>query len=159
MDVILTAEGRRQIAEGTFKVSYLTFTDSDVAYVPDVVDGHDDPSKKIYFEACNLPQDQITFEANDEGHLIPFRVQDIKLSSPNGNVSSSTAEGTIVNGRLVTYQYHHGRRVKTSGITENGTDKGKGFVYSDPTGLTGSILVDPGLSAGSISSSYPPYVA
>lgn len=159
LDVILTAEGRRQMSEGTFKVSYLTFTDSDVAYIPDAVEGHDDPTNKIYLEACNLPQDQIVFEANDEGYLVPFRTHDIKLQTPNDNISTAEAEGTIVNGHLVTYQYYHGRRVKTYGIKGNNSDKGKGFVYSDATGLTGSILIDPISTAGSISSSFTPYIS
>lgn len=151
IDAILTIEGRRQMAEGTFEVSYATFTDAGVPYIPDSVDGHVDPTSKIYFEACNLPQDQITFESNDEGKLIGFRSQDVKLKTPGGNVPSSHAEGTLSNGRLVTYQYHHGRRVKTSLIREDSGDLNKGFVYSDATGLTGSVLIKPNQIAGNIS--------
>ena len=47
IDAMLTSEGRRQMAEGTFEVSYVTFTDSGVAYIPDPVNGHDDPTNKI----------------------------------------------------------------------------------------------------------------
>ena len=42
LDAILTSEGRRQVAEGTFIVSCVTFTDADIAYIPDAVDGHVD---------------------------------------------------------------------------------------------------------------------
>ena len=150
IDAILTVEGRRQMAEGTFEVSFATFTDLGVPYISDPVNGHIDPTGKIYFEACNLPQDQITFEANDEGKLIPFRSQDVKLKTDKGNIPSESSEGTITNGRLTVYQYHHGRRVKTSQINENINDLGKGFFYSDSTGLTGSIYINPSLIAGTI---------
>jgi hypothetical protein len=150
IDAILTVEGRRQMAEGTFEISYATFSDLGVSYIPDPVNGHDDPTSKIYLEACNLPQDQITFEANDEGKLIPFRSQDVKLKTDNGNVPTAQSQGSIKNGRLTVYQYHHGRRVKTSQISENKDDLGKGFFYSDSMGLTGSILVNPSLNAGTL---------
>lgn len=159
IDAILTIEGRRQMAEGTFEVSYVTFTDSGVCYLPDE-SGHEDPTKKIYFEATNLPQDQITFEANDEGKLVPFRAQDVKLFTPtSSNIPSSFAEGRISNGRLTLYQYVYGRRIKTSGISRNDSDLGKGFVYSDENGLTGSILVDPNLNSSAIIASASPYKA
>lgn len=156
IDAILTVEGRRQMSEGTFEVSYVTFSDYGVSYIPDKSSGHDDPTVKIYLEACNLPQDQITFEANDEGKLVPFRVQDIKLFQED---SSSTIQGALVNGRLTTYQYTHGRRVKVNSILGNASDYQKGFVYSDTTGLTGSILIKPSLRATTYESSGPPYVA
>jgi hypothetical protein len=150
IDAILTIDGRRQMAEGTFEISYATFSDSGISYIPDPVNGHDDPTSKIYLEACNLPQDQITFEANDEGKLIPFRSQDVKLKTDGGNVPSTYSEGKITNGRLTVYQYHHGRRVKTSQISENINDLNKGFYYSDSSGLTGSIYINPNLVAGTI---------
>jgi hypothetical protein len=163
IDAILTTEGRRQMAEGTFEVSYATFTDSGVSYVPDLVDGHQDPTTRIYFEACNLPQDQITFEANDEGKLVPFRSQDIKVSNEGGNIPTVVSEGTIVNGRLTAYQYHHGRRIKASLISENINDNNKGFIYSDSTGVTGSILVKSNLQGGSYQITTPspggPFIA
>jgi hypothetical protein len=160
IDAILTVEGRRQMAEGTFDVSYVTFTDASVAYIPDPDQGHVDPTDKIYFEACNLPQDQITFEANDEGKLVPFRRQDIHLETPGKNVPSSYAQGSLVNGKLSVMQYHHGRRVKASLIEEDALDKDKGFTYSDVTGLTGSVLIYPSWTAGKTEvKSTDPFVA
>jgi len=160
IDAILTVEGRRQMAEGTFEVSHVSFTDLGVAYIPDAIKGHEDPTTKIYFEACNLPQDQITFEANDDGKLVPFRSQDIKVINQGGNIQSLDSQGTLRNGRITAYQYHHGRRIKTSDIKGLESDYDKGFVYSDIFGVTGSILIDPGSIAGTISaSSGPPYKA
>jgi len=160
IDAMLTVEGRRQMAEGTFEVSYVTFSDADVAYIPDSDEGHVDPTNKIYLEACNLPQDQITFEANDEGKLVAFRSQDIKLKPPGGNVYLPHAEGKLVNGRLSVQQYHHGRRITAQFIQESSDDLNKGFVYSDTTGLTGSVLIDPKILAGKvIAAGSPPWTA
>ena len=122
IDAILTSEGRRQMAENTFEISYVTFTDSGVAYIPDSANGHVDPTDKIYFEACNLPQDQITFEANDEGNLMPLRNQDIKAKSTTGNVLSDFTEATIMNGKLVPFQSYQGRIVKVSSLSQNDAD-------------------------------------
>lgn len=163
IDAILTSEGRRQLAEGTFTVSYATFTDAGVAYVPDADAGHEDPTEKFYFEACNLPQDQVTFEANDEGKLVPFRAQEMRISTSGGNISSSVSDGFLENGRLVAKQRHFGRRVKVDFIYENSSDLGKGFTYTDSTGLSGSILVDPSIPGGQFKATAPsggsPFVA
>jgi hypothetical protein len=71
IDAILTYEGRRQMAEGSFSINYATFSDTHVVYEKDEVEGHTDPTKKIYLEAFNAPHDQIVFEADDSGLLMP----------------------------------------------------------------------------------------
>lgn len=163
IDAMLTSEGRRQMAEGTFEVSYVTFTDSGVSYIPDSVNGHDDPTKKIYFEACNLPQDQITFEANDEGNLLPFREQNIRLDTSGISMPSANSQAQLNNGRLSAYQLHHGRIVKTSNLSQNLSDDNCGFIYSDISGVTGSILVRSSVNAGSFTTTAPtpggPYIS
>lgn len=155
IDAMLTSEGRRQMAEGTFEVSYATFTDAGVAYIPDSVNGHDDPTGKIYFEACNLPQDQITFEANDEGNLLPFREQNINIDVSNNAMPTANSQAQINNGKLTAYQLHHGRILKTSDLLQDAKDSGCGFTYSDIAGITGSILVNPNINAGIISTVAP----
>jgi len=159
VDAILTSEGRRQMAEGTFVVSYATFTDAEVVYQYDAENGHVDPTNKIYLEACNLPQDQVTFEANDEGKLKPLRLQDISVTSP-GRFPGAASQASLNEGRLTAYQFYHGRRVKVSSILGTSTDANKGFIYSDTSLLTASILIDPFRKAGTISGSFsPPYFA
>lgn len=104
IDAILTQEGRRQMAEGTFSVNYATFTDAHVVYEPDEQEGHVDPTTKIYFEAFNAPQDQITFEADDSGLLSPFssfqnyKINQGKLKELNTNFLSGTFSETILSG-------------------------------------------------------------
>lgn len=152
MDMILTQEGRRQMAESTFRVSYVTFTDESVAYLPDAENGHEDPTTKIYLEACNLPQDQITFEANDEGKLNPLRNQNIYIKSPGLNVSASFTLGTIKDGKLYAQERFHGRRIQCSDFFQNSADDNKGFIYSDISGVTGSVLLKSNISDYSIQS-------
>ena len=73
MDTVVTLEGRRQIANGKLKVEYVSFTDATTFYSADIVSGSSDASARFYFENAQLPQDQITFEADDSGRLKPFK--------------------------------------------------------------------------------------
>lgn len=163
IDAIITTEGRRQIAERTFNVSYVTFTDADVAYIPDSQHGHVDPAGKIYLEAANLPQDQVTFEANDEGKLVPFRKQDISIKFDGGVSLPGEKLGTVTNGKLTVYSYHHGRTIKALSIAKNSSDLNKGFVYSSGDGtVTASVLINPNFASGFVTGTFPaggPYVA
>jgi hypothetical protein len=73
MDTVLTQEGKRQLASGKMRVEYVSFTDVGTFYSADLVSGSTDASARVYLEHCNLPQDQITFEADDSGRLQPFK--------------------------------------------------------------------------------------
>jgi hypothetical protein len=152
LDVILTAEGKRQMAEGTFVVKYASFTDREVAYQADSVDGHVDPTGRIYFEAACMPHDQVTFEANDDGKLKPFRDQNYKITSVQGNVSGTYSQALLKDGILTAYGTYHGRRIKVSDIQQNPNDRNKGLFYTDSSGNRACILVDPRLTAGTYSS-------
>tara|TARA_A100001515_G_scaffold145073_1_gene151768 strand:- start:213 stop:1319 length:1107 start_codon:yes stop_codon:yes gene_type:complete len=70
MDVIVTREGRRQIADGNLRATFASFTDSQSFYEHDAVSGSTDPTDRIYFEAFSSPIDQIIFEKDDSGRLI-----------------------------------------------------------------------------------------
>lgn len=145
IDAIITSEGRRQIAEGTFNVSYVTFTDSSVVYQPDSLEGHIDPTNRIYFESCNLPQDQITFEANDDGKLQPFRLQNLIVSASSDSLKDYV-QASIENGKITTKEFVYGRLIKVKGIDyQSQFTKEIGFHYSGIGSLgyqmTGSIFV------------------
>lgn len=166
LDAIFTIDGRRQLAEETFNVSYVTFTDAGVSYIPDANTGHEDPTDKLYFEACNLPQDQITFESNDAGKLLPFRKQEIPVSynlfpPTKTGTPPSIVTGKLINGKLVVYQYRNGRAITTFNISKDIADKDCGINYSDSLGLTGSILLNPatGHAGTPIFSASPPWKA
>lgn len=93
IDAVLTYEGRRQMAEGTFSINYATFSDNFVSYQRNDEEGHEDPTNKIYLQAFNAPQDQITFEADDSGNLVAFR----QHSSINPDSNSWTS---FLNGKI-----------------------------------------------------------
>lgn len=74
LDTIVTVEGRRQLATGGLNIRYVTFTDSATFYAADVASGSADATVRTYLESCNLPQDQITFAADDLGRVMTFDV-------------------------------------------------------------------------------------
>jgi len=69
IDTVITAEGRRQLALGGMDIQYVTFTDGSTFYRPDLLSGSQDATRRVYLEACQQPQDQITFLADDDGNL------------------------------------------------------------------------------------------
>lgn len=73
IDTVITTEGRRQLAEGGIDIQYVSFTDGTAFYSKSSEGGAEDATKRIYLEACQLPQDDITFRADDDGNLHPFR--------------------------------------------------------------------------------------
>jgi len=101
IDAILTYEGRRQMAENTFVVKYASFSDSHVVYLRDGEEGHYDPTKRIYLEAFNTPYDQIVFEADDSGNLVPFRQHNnINFNSSMGASTGSATWLSFINGKI-----------------------------------------------------------
>lgn len=72
LDTIVTNEGRRQLATGGINIRYVTFTDAATFYEADVVSGSADATTRVYLESCNLPQDTITFRADDLGKITSF---------------------------------------------------------------------------------------
>lgn len=103
LDTFITQEGRRQMAAGDLRIEFVTFTDDATYYKADIASGSTDATQRIYLECCNLPQDQITFEANDAGRLNPFKnlsginVRDGRIVSSSLNtVSGSTLSGSNI---------------------------------------------------------------
>jgi hypothetical protein len=92
MDVVLTVEGRRQLASGKFVPQFASFTDRHVFYAKDVASGSDDASAYIYFEAGNRVQDQIVIENDDSGLLVPY----------DGNTSRVSTDGRVYSASIDT---------------------------------------------------------
>lgn len=88
MDTIVTFEGRRQMAEGKLKIEFVSFTDSAAFYDADIISGSADPTNRLYFEQCQLPQDQITLEADDSGKIRPIKSV-TNVSSSGGQIYQS----------------------------------------------------------------------
>lgn len=94
IDTIVTLEGRRQIAAGKMRIEYVSFTDAATFYEADAVSGSTDATNRTYLEQCNLPQDQITFEADDSGRLLPFRNSE-GISLRDGRILGYTFDATM----------------------------------------------------------------
>lgn len=104
LDTIITFEGRKQIAAGKLKIEHVSFTDGATFYKADLTSGSADASVRVYFEQCNLPQDQITFEADDAGKLQPFNGQ---------------AGVQVRDGQIVSYSFPATQQQLLSGSSQN----------------------------------------
>lgn len=91
IDAFLTQAGRAQMAAGKLQVKYASLSDAEAYYEADVVSGSSDVTSRLMLEASNLPQDNITFEADDSGLLRPFK---------------NSTEYDILGGRIVTWSWH-----------------------------------------------------
>ena len=72
LDTIIKREGRRQIASGDIRIRFASFSDRSTFYQGDILSGTADASERLFFEAASVPQDRITFEADDSGKLMPL---------------------------------------------------------------------------------------
>lgn len=97
-DTILTVEGRKQIAQGTLKAEFISFTDGGTFYRLDtIVSGGPDVSDRIQLEATNLPQDTVAIEADDSGRLTGFPISgSSRYVIRAGQVFSSSMENESV---------------------------------------------------------------
>jgi hypothetical protein len=127
LDTVITTEGRRQLAEGGVDIQYVTFTDGSTFYKADVASGSQDATKRIYLESCQLPQDDITFRADDDGNLVTFRNSD-NVQVSGGRILSYTFQAStasIITGstqgvsQLVGDQFTDSVRTLLASTTEN----------------------------------------
>lgn len=95
VDVLLTQEGRRQLAFGQMQIKYVAFTDDATHYKADLASGSADATERIFLETCNLPQDQVTFEAFDGGRLNSFKNVS-GLSVRDGRIISSSFDNSLL---------------------------------------------------------------
>lgn len=93
LDTIVTLEGRRQLADGGLDMAYVSFTDAGAFYAADVANGSQDATRRVYLEACQLPQDDVTFQADDDGNLVAFRNSG-SLSLASGRILSYSFQAT-----------------------------------------------------------------
>jgi hypothetical protein len=97
MDVIVTREGRRQIADGNLRASFASFTDRNAFYEKDVLSGSTDPTSRIYFESFSTDRDKIIFEKDDSGRLIgELPISDLTVLGDNIFQKNSAGQYLIV---------------------------------------------------------------
>lgn len=91
LDTIITQEGRAQIASGKLRAEYVSFSDMGAVYKLDtIVSGGLDVTDRLCFEAGNLLQDRIVFEADDSGKLV--------ASFASGSAVIKVSAGQIFSG-------------------------------------------------------------
>lgn len=102
MDVVITEQGRRQLASGKMKIEFATFTDAGSFYADGGNGIIEDPSDRIYFESpSDLPSDLITFETDDSGFLIPYRADNFAAGGNNLVISGSIRDPANVTGASI----------------------------------------------------------
>jgi len=72
IDLVVTQEGKRQIAAGKLKVEYASATDMHAYY--DRSEKYEDVTKNIYFEVMERPENAIVLETDDSGRLLQFDI-------------------------------------------------------------------------------------
>ena len=100
MDTVVTQQGRKQLANGGLSISYASFTDSTAYYLADAVSGSQDASERICLEAAELPQDMITFEADEFGKLLPFTPSAGSSTSEYSNIAGQVFVNSVSGGYI-----------------------------------------------------------
>lgn len=94
LDSLVTREGRRQIVGGDLRIKFAAFSDRHTFYQEDVASGSADASERVFFEAVSLPQDRVTFEADDSGRLLSLGSEGNLDIFSGKMISGSQAAGT-----------------------------------------------------------------
>lgn len=78
IDLIVTQEGKRQIAAGKLRAEYASITDMHAFYKKGYT--YNEVTDRIYFEAMERPEHSLTMEKDDSGKLFTFD------HSPTGSI-------------------------------------------------------------------------
>jgi hypothetical protein len=74
LDVVLTDQGRRALANNSLKISFYSLSDSGAFYQGDLMSGSADATARVYAEAAtDLPQDVISLLVNDARQITNVR--------------------------------------------------------------------------------------
>ena len=111
VDLIVTQEGKRQIASGKLRAEYASLSDSQVFYDKNEIGNVSD---RIYFQVMDSPNNVIVLEKDDSGKLIEFNfsptgsivgndifdkdttvTSSLKLKAVTGNAFASTSESIM----------------------------------------------------------------
>ena len=93
IDLVVTQEGRRQIAAGNLRAEFASFTDGSAFYNKGE---QGSVSERIYFEVAERPENSIVLEKDDSGKLINF-TGDPKMTVLGDKLFTSSAEQSETN--------------------------------------------------------------
>lgn len=102
LDVVLTDQGRKTLADNNLKIAYYSLSDSSAYYSNDINSGSADVTGRVYSEcATDLPQDVISLLVNDSRQVSGIRSTAIPESTSvyggqllQGVVTSNTLSGS-----------------------------------------------------------------
>ena len=77
IDLVVTQEGKRQIAAGKLRAEFASLSDCNAFYDKA---HNDDVSQRLYFEVMERPENSIVLEKDDSGKLLNFNF------SPTGSI-------------------------------------------------------------------------
>lgn len=133
IDLILTQEGKRQLASGDLRAEFASFTDMHAFY--DSTLGAKDATSRIYFEVMDRPENVIVSEKDDKGRIIEMNVSttasivgdNIFLTSyENSDVGELlAADGSIFNSLssdLISGSINHFQKNYLVGTKNRGTE-------------------------------------
>jgi hypothetical protein len=92
IDLVVTQEGRRQIAAGKLRAEFASLSDCNAFYS---IGDRDDVSQRLYFEVMERPENSIVLEKDDSGRIINLDF------SPTGSIiGDNLFSGSIVSNVL-----------------------------------------------------------
>lgn len=116
IDVLLTGEGRRQLASGKMRIESYSFTDAGTFYEGTSNGVTLDATNRIFLEANSLSSDAITLESDDSGKLRPFKTDSESILN-GGQITSYSYYG--VTGSYLTGSYETSFQLSGSDFQES----------------------------------------
>lgn len=111
LDGLITTAGRKQIAEGELRIEFATFTDGGTFYSSDDGTVANDAAERIYFEAADLPRDNIILETDNDGELEVFRGDQFTIFNGTpyltGSQSPSTGSLNLVTEEVINFSFNN----------------------------------------------------
>ena len=95
IDLVVTQEGKRQIASGKLRVEYASATDMHAYY--DTAEKYEDVTKNIYFEAMERPENSIVLETDDSGRLVQFDISPTETITGKNIFKKENVESISIN--------------------------------------------------------------
>ena len=102
IDFLITKQGRRQMSSGRMRVEFATITDSHTFYEASGSNNEDiatDASDRLFFEACERPQDLIVPELQSGYSMQPFSPGDFSISGRK--IASGTFKSGVMTNKNV----------------------------------------------------------
>tara|TARA_R110001592_G_scaffold78989_1_gene236481 strand:+ start:3839 stop:4732 length:894 start_codon:yes stop_codon:yes gene_type:complete len=101
MDVLITNNGRRQIADGNFKIEFASFSDQGVFYRDDGTGTADDAGSRIMFEGYSSSTDTVVPEINSKNAISMDTTSGKRLF--DGSVVETIGTATFLSGAIDIY--------------------------------------------------------